>query len=102
LRANQRDGYAVLMKAAAEAIIDWPAIAATSAAPSACSRFSTPGPNSSIITRTYIASSPVAASPLTAAIGTRRRAKGYLFPERALAKLVRGKLKALLARGAPT
>ena len=33
LRANQRDGYALLMKAAADAIIDLPTTAASSAAP---------------------------------------------------------------------
>jgi hypothetical protein len=32
-RANQRDGYALLMKAAADAIIELPATAASSAAP---------------------------------------------------------------------
>ena len=35
LRANQRDGYAALMKATAEAIIELAVIGATSEAPSA-------------------------------------------------------------------
>ena len=49
LRANQRDGYALLMKAAADAIIELardPPL--SSAAPSACSPCCTPGPSSSI------------------------------------------------------
>src|SRR4249919_3121922 len=46
--------------------------AASLAAPSASSLSSTPGPSSSSTTRTFIASSQAAASPMTAAIGIRR------------------------------
>jgi Transposase zinc-binding domain/Putative transposase len=47
LRSNQRDGYALLMKAAADAIVELPATPAMSVAPSACSPSFTPGSSNS-------------------------------------------------------
>ena len=88
LRANQRDGYALLMKAAAEAIIDLPAIRFRRPH-SACSPCFIPGPNSSFTTRVSIAWS-AAAFPRTAATGF--SPQSFLVPVKALARLVRGKL----------
>ena len=69
LRANQRDGYAALMKATAEAIIelarDRRHVGGTVGVMVCC----TPGRNSSSTIRMYIASSPVAACPMTVATG---------------------------------
>jgi len=50
LRTNQRDGYALLMKTAAEATSNSPATHATSARRSACSPSSAPGPSNCSIT----------------------------------------------------
>jgi hypothetical protein len=101
LRANQRDGYAVLMKAAAEAIIEL----------ARDRRFvgGTVGVLAVLHTWTQQLSYHPHVHCLVTGGGVSADGrdwypaarKGYLFPERALAKLVRGKLKALLAKRRP-
>jgi len=101
LRANQRDGYAVLMKAAAEAIIEL----------ARDRRFvgGTVGVLAVLHTWTQQLSYHPHVHCLVTGGGVSADGrdwypaarKGYLFPERALAKLVRGKLKALLAKKRP-
>ena len=89
LRANQRDGYAVLMKAAAEAIIELardPRYVGATVGVLAVSH--TPGPSSSSTTLMSTAWSPAAASPRTAGIGI-RHATASSFQSRPRPALVR-------------
>jgi len=98
LRANQRDGYAVLMKAAAEAIIELARDRRYVGGTVACSRFSTPGPAAELSPH-VIASSP-AADLRDAAIGT-GGAQAYLF-QRGFWPNWCAANSSPLARGAPT
>jgi hypothetical protein len=94
LRANQRDGYAVLMKAAAEAIIEL----------ARDRRYvgGTVGVLAVLHTWTQQLNYHPHVHCLVTGGGVSADGRDwYLFPERALAKLVRGKLKALLAKRRP-
>ena len=70
-----------------------------SAAPSACSPSCIPGPSNSSTIPTSTAWSPAAASPTTALWHPARN--DFLVPVKALAKLVRGKLRAAFAARRP-
>jgi len=100
LRANQLDGYAVLMKAAAEAIIEL----------ARDPRYV--GGTVGVLGVLHTWTQQLAYHPHVHCLVTGGGVsadgrdwyparKDFLFPERALAKLVRGKLKALLAKQRP-
>jgi Putative transposase/Transposase zinc-binding domain len=100
LRANQRDGYSVLIKAAAEAIIEL----------ARDRRFVGGAVGVMAVLHTWtqqLLYHPHVHCLVTGGgVSTDRRSwcparKGFLFPPNALAKLVRGKLKAMLGRRRP-
>jgi hypothetical protein len=101
LRANQRDGYAVLMKAAAEAIIelarDRRYVGGTVGVLAVLHTW-TQQLNYHPHVHCLVTGGGVSADGRDWYPAAR---KAYLFPERVLAKLVRGKLKALLAKRRP-
>jgi len=101
LRANQRDGYAVLMKAAAEAIIelarDRRYVGGTVGVLAVLHTW-TQQLNYHPHVHCLVTGGGISADGRDWYPAAR---KAYLFPERVLAKLVRGKLKALLAKRRP-
>ena len=100
LRANQRDGYALLMKAAADAIVELARDRAFV------------GGTVGVLAVLHTWTQQLAYHPHVHCLVTgggvsadgrdwRPARKGFLVPHKALAKLVRGKLRALLAKKRP-
>ena len=100
LRANQRDGYGLLMKAAAEAIIelarDRSHVGGTVGVLAVLHTWT-----QQLVFHPHVHCLVTGGGVSTDGRDWYPARKGYLFPEKALAKLVRGKLKALLAHKRP-
>jgi len=100
LRSNQRDGYGLLMKASAEAIIelarDRRYVGGTVGVLAVLHTWS-----QQLIHHPHVHCLVTGGGVSADGRDWYPARKGYLFPERALAKLVRGKLKALLAQKRP-
>ena len=99
LRANQKACYPLLMKAAGEAIIELPAIPAMWAARPACWRFLHTWTQQLLYhphVHCLVTGGGVAGGNWLAS-----RHSDFLVPTPALARLVRGKLKAMLAKHCP-
>lgn len=100
LRANQRDGYALLMKAAAGAIIelarDRRYVGGTVGVLEVLHTWT-----QQLVHHPHVHCLVTGGGVSADGRDWYPARKGYLFPEKALSKLVRGKLKALLARKHP-
>lgn len=100
LRSNQRDGYGVLMKAAAEAIIelarDRRYVGGTVGVLAVLHTWT-----QQLVHHPHVHCLVTGGGVSADGRDWYPARKGFLFPERALAKLVRGKLMALLAKKRP-